>query len=199
MLESAFMPQGHCYSWTPSILWSYAISDIVMALLYFSIFFALFVVTKRRSDLQIAAAVKLFALFVFCCGLGHLADVWNIWHSGYGFSSIIRLFTAATSVIVAIVVYLLIPQVSKIPPVAVFKREIDEKEKVERELEDINRNLEDRIAKRTSELESQKGVFKRTHDVMVDREHDMIVFKKEVNQLYKRLGEAKKYVVVTGE
>jgi hypothetical protein len=32
-----FMPHGHCYAWTPSILWASVISDVTIAISYFSI------------------------------------------------------------------------------------------------------------------------------------------------------------------
>ena len=41
MNAAAFMPHGHCYLWTPSILWLHVASDIVIALSYFAIPLAL--------------------------------------------------------------------------------------------------------------------------------------------------------------
>ncbi len=38
---TGFMPHGHCFFWTPSLLWIYVVSDFIIAASYFSIPFAL--------------------------------------------------------------------------------------------------------------------------------------------------------------
>jgi hypothetical protein len=30
-----FMPHGHCYLWTPSLLWTYVISDLTIGAAYY--------------------------------------------------------------------------------------------------------------------------------------------------------------------
>ena len=48
---SDFMPHGHCYAWTPSILWSSVNSDGIIAISYFSIPITLLYFMRKREDL----------------------------------------------------------------------------------------------------------------------------------------------------
>jgi len=37
LFSSDFMPHGYCYLWKPGLVWLHAVSDVLIALAYFSI------------------------------------------------------------------------------------------------------------------------------------------------------------------
>ena len=42
-----FMPHGHCYLWTPTLVWTMLISDVLIGLAYLSISICLYVLVRR--------------------------------------------------------------------------------------------------------------------------------------------------------
>ncbi|OYZ68339.1 MAG: hypothetical protein B7X98_02070, partial [Methylophilaceae bacterium 17-43-7] len=66
------MPHGHCYLWTPVLLWLYVVSDSVIALSYFTIPVALIYLVKKRKDIQFNWIFVMFSVFIFACGMTHL-------------------------------------------------------------------------------------------------------------------------------
>ena len=48
--SDGFMPHGHCFLWSPEVLWTYVVSDGVIALSYYSIPVTLWYVVSRRRD-----------------------------------------------------------------------------------------------------------------------------------------------------
>ena len=191
------MPHGHCYLWTPEILWSLVISDALIAASYFSIPVAIVYFTNQRDDIIFSGIFKLFALFIITCGVGHLVDIWNVWHGDYWITASIRIITALASVTTAIALWPLIPKALRIPSVDSLRSEVSEKEKVQRDLEEALSSLEERVNERTLELVNQKETMRRSNNLMVDRELEMIRLKAEVNTLCTELGRPKKYTIVT--
>ena len=43
-----FLPHGHCFMWTPGVLWMHVVADILIAMAYFTIPFVLLYITRRR-------------------------------------------------------------------------------------------------------------------------------------------------------
>ena len=48
--SAAFLPHGHCFLWTPALLWSYLIADTTIVISYYSIPLALVYFAIRRKD-----------------------------------------------------------------------------------------------------------------------------------------------------
>ena len=176
-----FMPHGHCYLWTPAILWSHAISDAIIALAYYSIPLVLVVFVRRRPDVVFGWVFVLFALFILACGTGHLLDIWNIWHGEYGLSAAVRLLTALASIATAAVLWPLLPRALAIPSSERLEAEITVREKEEAELRQAHDGLEARVQDRTRELEDFASLA-------VDREDQMILLKRQINELCGQLG-----------
>jgi hypothetical protein len=65
---SGLTPHGFCLLWAPGLIWTYALSDAVIGLAYFSIPAALIIVARRRSDLVFRPLLWLFAAFILLCG-----------------------------------------------------------------------------------------------------------------------------------
>jgi len=66
------LPHGFCISWTPSLLWTYVISDAFIMLAYYSIPITLAYFIWRRKDLEFRWIFILFGAFILACGTTHL-------------------------------------------------------------------------------------------------------------------------------
>lgn len=109
MDHTMFMPHGVCLMWDPLLVWLHVITDSVVALSYYSIPAALFVVwAVKRENIPPRPLVFLFGLFILSCGTGHVIDVWNIWHANYWLKGWWNVGTATASALTALV---LIPKV----------------------------------------------------------------------------------------
>ncbi len=113
--SSDFMPHGACYLWQPSILWLHIISDILIALAYYSIPFALFYLVKKRVDLAYHRVFLLFGVFICLCGTTHLMSIWTIWHPDYWLDGMLKLATALVSIVTAALIWPLIPAILRLP------------------------------------------------------------------------------------
>ncbi|MBX2836431.1 MAG: hypothetical protein KTR35_06225, partial [Gammaproteobacteria bacterium] len=61
----SFMPHGMCYVWRPDILGLHVTSDLLTALAYLSIPFAIFRFLKNRRDFPFRNVVYMFCVFIF--------------------------------------------------------------------------------------------------------------------------------------
>ena len=82
MFVLAMHPHGSCYLWDSRLVTLHALADFATAIAYFLIPAFLWTYRKQApSSLQ--PVLWLFVTFIMSCGLGHLIDVWNIWHANY--------------------------------------------------------------------------------------------------------------------
>lgn len=123
-LESFFnnnyMPHGHCYLWQPSILWTNVIADLVIAIAYFSIPFAIMLFAKKRPDIKYHQVALLFSAFILLCGITHAFSIVTIWQGAYGWHGLLKTLTAIVSAATAIYLYKLLPELIKIPSPAQY-------------------------------------------------------------------------------
>jgi len=158
--SSGFMPHGHCFLWTPSLLWLYVLSDLIIAASYFSIPFVLWYIVQNRRDLPFPSMFLMFGAFVLACGATHIFAVWNIWHADYWADAGLKAFTAIASAATASLLWPLIPKVLTIPSHMQLENanrelqnEVKRRERAETELRLAHDALERRVAERTTELE----------------------------------------------
>lgn len=112
MDTSAFFPHGYCLQWDKPLIALYVLTDALVALSYYSIPAALFVLAyKRRMTVPVQPLLLLFGLFIAFCGGGHAIDIVSLWHPVYWLKGLWNAGTAATSVVTAVV---LIPRVMEI-------------------------------------------------------------------------------------
>jgi diguanylate cyclase (GGDEF)-like protein/PAS domain S-box-containing protein len=154
-----FMPHGHCYLWTPALLWTYVISDTSIGIAFYSIPMALTYFVRKRTDLHFNWIFRLFSLFILYCGTTHLLSVWTIWRPDYWLDAIVTALTALVSVTTAAVLWPLIPKALKLPSTAqlhdavrLLENEVRERKAVEAQLAFLNETLEQRVDARTREL-----------------------------------------------
>lgn len=175
LASDGFMPHGHCYLWTPELLWTFVISESIIVLSYFSIPFALMYFVSKRSDLQFNWIFKLFSLFIFACGITHLLGIWTIWHPDYWLDALVNAATAMVSLVAAVLLWRLIPLALKLPStqqledvVSQLQQEVERRKATEAELfrlkaasDERFRILFDQAAIGVAEVDADTGVFLR--------------------------------------
>src|SRR6266849_9211065 len=146
--SGGFMPHGYCYLWDRGLVWLHLISDVLIALAYFSIPITLLYFVRRRRDLPFHWMFLRFGVFIVACGSTHIMEVWTLWHATYWLSGIVKAVTALASVPTAILLVQLVPKALALPTPdklnevnqdLVNRR--DELARANAELEDVNKAL----------------------------------------------------------
>jgi hypothetical protein len=110
-----YMPHGFCYLWQPELVWMHVLSDLVIALAYFSIPVTIFVLLyKRNQAIPFRWVFVMFALFILLCGLSHLLSIIVLWTPYYYLQGVIKSITAMVSLAAAVLLFPLIPQLINI-------------------------------------------------------------------------------------
>jgi two-component system cell cycle sensor histidine kinase/response regulator CckA len=138
-----FEPHGHCFLWTPALLWLYVVSDGLIALAYYSIPVGLVYFVRRRRDLAFKPVFVMFGAFIVACGTTHLLGVWTLRHPDYWLDASVKALTAVFSLGTAAVMWRVIPQALALPsPTRLeaansdLQREIAERRRAEQALEE---------------------------------------------------------------
>jgi len=121
-------PHGICLLWRPELIWTHAVSDILIGIAYFSIPLVLSVFVRRRPDVRFSWAVWMFVAFILLCGVTHFMSVWTLWNPDYGLEALIKAATAAASVLTAIALWPLLPQAIALPSAAALQAGLDERD-----------------------------------------------------------------------
>ncbi len=104
------MPHGMCYLWNPGLLALHVASDAIIAFAYFSIPGLLIYFIRKRRDLPFGWVFWMFGAFIVGCGMTHVFEIYTIWHPVYWLSGTLKAFTAAASLVTAIMLVPLIPR-----------------------------------------------------------------------------------------
>ncbi len=156
-----YIPHGHCYLWQPSLVWLHLLSDLLIAIAYFSISLMLVYFMHQRQDVPFRGIFGLFGAFIVACGLTHLMAVWTLWHPAYWLSGTLKAITALVSGYTALTLVPIIPQALSLPSPTqlaltnkALLREVKQRQAAEAELATLNRNLEQRVEERTLALQT---------------------------------------------
>jgi PAS domain S-box-containing protein len=148
-----FIPHGHCYLWKTELVGLHLISDLTIAIAYFSIPLTLFYFVEKREDLPFNWIFSLFGAFIILCGTTHLLEVWTLWHPVYWLSGTAKALTAIVSVYTAIILVKLMPQALLIPSPSqlaaanhALEQQIRDRELVEAQLQQVNNELQAQLA-----------------------------------------------------
>ncbi|MFQ3617094.1 MAG: response regulator [Cyanobacteriota bacterium] len=147
-----YIPHGHCYLWQTPLVRLHVVSDALVAIAYFSIPAMLIYFVRKRGDLPFSRVFLLFSVFIVLCGIGHLLDIWTLWHPDYWLSGLERALTALVSCYTAIQLVELVPQFLSLKSPEQLERlnrqlaaEVEQRKQAES-------LLEVRVQERTSEL-----------------------------------------------
>jgi two-component system NtrC family sensor kinase len=165
--QATYIPHGHCYLWQTPLVGLHVASDALIAIAYFSIpIMLVYFAYKLRNMLPIQIFI-MFGSFIVLCGIGHLLEIWTLWHPDYWISGIEQAATALVSCYTAGSLVTLLPQfLSLKSPEELAKINAQLQEEVERrraigeELRVLNQNLEQVVAERTQELREKNATLK---------------------------------------
>ncbi|MBE9182813.1 PAS domain S-box protein [Oculatella sp. LEGE 06141] len=147
LLSENFVPHGHCYLWKAELVWLNVVSDSAIALAYYSIPMTLVYFTAKRNDTPFGWIFWLFSAFIIFCGTGHLLDIWTLWHPTYWLSTLVKILTAAVSLITALELVTLIPKLLALPSPTLLEETNRELEKQVCERNRINEELQESEAR----------------------------------------------------
>lgn len=182
LFSNDFLPHGHCYFWTPQILWLHVVSDIIIFLSYYSIPVALVYFVKKKEHLPFNWIFWMFGLFILLCGTTHIFSVYTTWSGAYGVEGLLKAVTAIVSLITAVAIWPLLPKALALGSIA--------------DLSDARKQLE-QILKQTDFhaqlLKKNREELQTFTQGAVSREMQMIELKQKINSLSKELGRSEPY------
>ena len=137
-----FIPHGHCYLWKSNLVGLHLISDLLIAVSYYSIPITIIYFVRQRKDLPYASTFILFGAFIVSCGTSHLLEIWTLWHPAYWISGVVKAITALISCYTAMEMLTVVQRAIALPSAAQLKlanqkleQEILERKHIEAELE----------------------------------------------------------------
>jgi PAS domain S-box-containing protein len=154
-----FVPRAICFNMRPEIIWLHVVSDVLIALAYFSIPLALLYFVRRRKDLAFHWMFIMFGVFIFACGTTHVFGALAVWKPMYRLDGVVKAATAVVSVATAGVLWPLIPKALQLPSPSQLRAanlaledEVTRRRSAEQRLRESNAELERRVHERTAEL-----------------------------------------------
>jgi len=154
-----FLPHGFCLTGDDRVIALNVVSDLGIALAYFSIPVFLIILVLRRRDLTLPATFLLFSAFILLCGLSHVVEVVTYWVPIYVLDGLIKAATALVSLATAVTLWPMMPRLLAASSRAQLReanRDLSEQLRTRAEaataLARFNAELETRVAARTAEL-----------------------------------------------
>jgi two-component sensor histidine kinase len=132
--DKTLSPHGICLLWRPELIWTHAVSDLLIGMAYFSIPLVLGVFLYHRRDVRFGWAVWMFVLFIMLCGLTHFMMIWTLWSPQYGLEALIKIATATASLTTAVALWPLLPKAIALPSTATLQARIAERDQAVAEL-----------------------------------------------------------------
>lgn len=132
-------------------MWLHIVSDLLIAIAYFSIPAMLIYFIYKRSDVPFLGIFGLFGAFIILCGTGHLMEVWTLWHPVYWLTGIEKAITALVSC------YTALEMVTQLPKFLALQ--------TPERLAAINRELQNQIVERQQAEKTLQGIVAGTASV----------------------------------
>jgi len=154
-----FLPHGHCYMGSPGVLWINVIADLLIAMAYFTIPFALLYIARRRRDLRFDWLVLSFGIFLIACALTHVMNVWNVWHANYWLEALVKLLTAAASVPTALLLWRFLPAILLLPSQRQLRDANESLARANRELEAFTASVSHDLRSPLTTIAGQAGLL----------------------------------------
>ena len=148
LTDSSLMPHGYCLRWDPTLVGLHVGADTAIALSYYSIPAGLFYFVRKRDDIAYSWIFVLFGVFILACGTTHIMAIWTLWEAQYGLEAVIKVVTAAASVVTAVMLWRLLPSALALPSPTQLREANTRLETAVAELEAANARLEQEVADR---------------------------------------------------
>jgi PAS domain S-box-containing protein len=159
MLNTQYIPHGHCYLWQTPLVGLHVVADAMIAIAYFSISLILIYFVRQVKELPFQNIFILFGSFILSCGTTHVVEIWTLWHPNYWIYGILKAITALISLYTACSLIPIIPLALKFPsPQHLAKlnqqlnQQIIEKEIAKEKVQQLNQELEQRVGEKTFAL-----------------------------------------------
>ncbi len=162
------IPHGFCLKWTPELLWSYVVSDVLITLAYSTIALTLAYFVSQRRDLKFRRIYLMFSGFILACGATHFMSVVLIWYPLYWIDAAIKVMTAIISLSTAVTLIRMLPLALKLPSNQQLEAEITTRKQIQLELQ---------------ESESRQKAISQQLLTLIEAIPDAIVFKDGVGKL----------------
>ena len=146
-----FLPHGNCYLWQPQLLWLHILSNLSIAIGYFSILAMLIYFVYKRRDVPFLGIFILVGVFTLLSGTGHLLEILTLWHPLYWLSVVEQAITGL------VCCYTVAQMVTLLPKFFALRSP--------EQLETINRELEHEVAERQKAEEALKSIVAATASV----------------------------------
>jgi len=112
ILSTDFLPHAYCYLFDKKLIALHVGSDAIIWLSYVAISCTLvYLVWRTRREVPFSWMFLAFGLFIVACGFTHFMEVVVLWKPLYWLAGDVKLLTALASVVTAISLPGLIPQV----------------------------------------------------------------------------------------
>src|SRR6202007_341710 len=109
------MPHGFCYQWNPALIWLHSISDMLIAIAYFSIPPTLIYLVRKKRSIPFDWMFVCFGVFIAACGATHLMEIVTLWTPVYWLSGGVKVITAFASLPTAFLLAKVVPRVLELP------------------------------------------------------------------------------------
>lgn len=142
-------------------MWLHALADGVIAASFLLIPAALFYIYRRRGETNRdeTAITTLFIFFMLALGLAHFASLIALWIPIEGLEGALKAAAALLALTTAIVLWVLTPQLLRLPSRDRLQAEIAAHLSTCEELKAARQELEERVDARTKELDEAKQRF----------------------------------------
>ncbi len=174
LFSQHYMPQGYLYPGQPELLWLYVVSDVLIALAYYSIPLLLVYFIRQRDDVPFRRVFVLFSAFILTCGTTHILEVVTLWQPIYWISGGVKALTALVSCYTAVALVPIIPKALALPSPKVLasinkrlETEIEDRKLAETRVQQLNAELEQRIEARTADLQE---AYQKLEQEVVERQ-----------------------------
>ncbi len=158
--EAPYLPGGYCYLWDGPLVWLHVTADLIVSVAFVLIPVALLWIVGKRRDVPFQGLVLWFSAFLVACAATNFLGVWNLWHDDYWLAAATKAVAAITAAASAGYLVLLLPKAVTLPSPRQMKeandrlaQEVAGRERVMKQLQTLNQELESRVHSRTEELE----------------------------------------------
>ena len=158
--SSDWPPRWHCGHWTGFHGWLYIISDLMIWSAYFAIPVVILKYISRKSDARFVRVYFLFAAFILACGSTHFLDAIAFWLPIYRFNALVRLITGVLSWTTVFYIIKLLPAAFALKSSQELEHEIEQRQKAEGQIRQLNAELEKRVEERTEELHNSEQKYR---------------------------------------